>query len=92
MITATEARREYLARREHRRTAFEAEIEGRGCPECGHDSYIVTEAYPETLVDSACWEGRCACKEKNRGGFCLLCDPQCDYCECECHCTCDYDD
>lgn len=60
MTTATEARTEYLARREHRRTAFEAEIEGWGCPDCGRDTYTVTDGQPATRTDPAWWNGYCA--------------------------------
>ena len=91
MTTATEARREYLARREHRRTEFEAEIEARGCPDCGHDSYVVTQAYPATRVDPACWEGHCTCYD-----MVGVCDDNCIEGEdeelCQDCCPCRYED
>lgn len=37
-----------------------------GCPECGHDSLVVTEAMVATRVDPACWSGRCTCVDRNR--------------------------
>lgn len=37
-----------------------------GCPDCGHDSLVVTEAMVATRVDPACWSGRCTCAERNR--------------------------
>ena len=34
-----------------------------GCPECGHDSLVVTQALVATRVDPACWAGRCTCED-----------------------------
>ena len=34
-----------------------------GCPQCGHDSLVVTEALVATRIDPACWSGRCTCAD-----------------------------
>lgn len=48
------------ATREHTQTAFEAEMEVEGCPECGcMDGYTVTDGQPATRTDPAWWEGHC---------------------------------
>ena len=89
MTTATEARAEYLAARTHTQTALEAEIEARGCPACGHDSYRVEEAYPATRTDPASWEGHCTCANSVTG------DCDCSNCAdgdvCAACCQCDED-
>ena len=74
-----------------------------GCPECGHDSLIVTEALVATRVDPACWAGRCQCIDWFRDrqkhglipcGICLavhdpgLCDEPVTDETCGCSCHC----
>lgn len=46
-------------RREHTQTRYEAELETEGCPNCGHDSYVVTGGQPATETDPAWQEGYC---------------------------------
>ena len=59
MITATDpralARAEHLAARERYRPAPETVC----CPECGHDSYVVTGSQPATRTDPAWQTGYC---------------------------------
>ena len=84
--------------RDYARTVREA-----GCPECHHDSVVVTQAMVATRIDPACWAGYCTCgsdfQEAKQHGLlpCRDCaddhDPR--YCDepltdetCECPCHC----
>jgi len=63
-----------------------------GCPDCGHDTLVVTEAYSATRMEPACWLGRCTCADNDDCAACWEEDePDRPDCECECHCNCQFE-
>ena len=42
----------------------------RYCPECGHESVVVTSFYPATRVDPECSSGECRCRKRDEGCGC----------------------
>lgn len=61
-----------------RAQAYARGIREGGCPECGHDSLMVTQALVATRIDPECWSGYCTCAKRYAEPHpygCLECGP-----------------